>query len=116
MVYDAKQRGNMDTAARMTREIPFSDAHCNHSFVLGLAIRMMQTRLPAWASIESPTPSPALFDVAKICDPRGSDLSPTIRSRNNLVKITCNSLGDFINSSAKMTFGLGSFRLKSEDT
>ena len=66
--------------------------------------------------MESPTPSPALFDVAKICDPLGSGLSPTIRSRNNLVKITCKSLGDFMNSSAKIRLGFELFKLKSEDT
>ena len=64
----------------------------------------------------SPTPSLALFDVPKTIDPRGSGSSPTILSNINLVKITCNSLGDFMNSSSKMTFGLGESSLKRDET
>ena len=109
-LYDARTLGNNATKARTTREISLADAHCNQSFVFGLLISTLHTRLPAWANIESPTPSDALLLVAKIMLPLGSGTSPTILSNINLVKITCNNLGDFMNSSSKITLGLGSSR------
>ena len=115
-MYDAMTRGNMDTNARTTREIPLAVAHVNHSSAVGLAMRTIHTRLPAWASIESPTPSLALFDVAMITDPAGSGLSPTIFSNIMRVKITCKSLGDFINSSSKIILGLSLSSLNNSAT